>query len=290
MEHAGGSDPRQPSYRRPRTAAPGKGTPGRPTLSWGIKRGRRPTWSVPIPRCSLSREPDASDCGIGLRVYLYQNLSLYRRVVTPLPAVPGVVKSQFKWTVGTNPAVYSHVFWLYDGLAPTGPQLDTFATAIKTAYDTNLKTMFRANVPLTAVITEDLSTTLTPHGQWLGSVAGTRASGDIPAEVCALLNLRISRRYRGGKPRLYLPAGNSVDAATAMTWSGSFVTAMNAAWTAFHTGVIGLLVGSGHVLDQVSISYFNAGGMRSVPFIDGVLSWSTNPLYSSQRRRMARSS
>jgi hypothetical protein len=141
---------------------------------------------------------------------------------------------------------------------------------------------------LTSVIAEDLSTLNTPVGLWTGSIAGTRTGSPLPAETCLLINFHVNRRYRGGKPRMYLPLGNAGDVSAPQAWLGGFLAAVNTSFSAFLNGVFGSTLGGATVTTLCSVSYYHAKALRTTPLVDPVTAWSTNGIPASQRRRMGR--
>jgi hypothetical protein len=118
--------------------------------------------------------------------------------------------------------------------------------------------------------------------------------------VAVLVNYLISRRYRGGKPRAYLPWGDAGQLTSRQSWSGTFVTAVDSAFSTFYAAVIGLSAGSTTITDHVNVSYYdgftvvtdpvthrarNVPTLRGTPIVDVILSFAANPRPGSQRRR-----
>jgi hypothetical protein len=153
---------------------------------------------------------------------------------------------------------------------------------------------------LTEVLAEDLSSSTGAVGSTAASVVGSRAGTPIPASACALVNLTIQRRYRGGKPRIYLPVGMSGDVSTGQNWGTTFTTNLLSAYQALVTNMISAPPGATTITGQVNVSYYsgftvrNPGGgvrakniptLRVTPVVDAVLASSINPRFASQRRR-----
>jgi hypothetical protein len=183
---------------------------------------------------------------------------------------------------------HTHVFFHTTGTAVTTAQLTTLAALVSAQWNTNLKPLTPAGIALTLVEVEDLGHPDTVPGVWAGNIAGTNAQPAQPAEVATLINFAIARRYRGGKPRVYLPMGPSASLSSPIQWNGAWVTSVNGGWAAFITGIISGS-GSGAAVDkQVSVSYFNDKAPRATPVIDDVLSATASQVPASQRRRMGR--
>ena len=65
---------------------------------------------------------------------------------------------------------------------------------------------------------------------------GTRPGLPNGAAVAALINFRVARRYRGGKPRVRVPLFVSDDLTPRLTWLQAALDAGTAGWAAFMDG------------------------------------------------------
>lgn len=217
-----------------------------------------------------------------------------------LPPVPEVIKAEVVLSDSSDTDVISRWFWQYSGTAPTAAQLNTLAQAYATSWITNFAPMYTAANELTLVKLTDLSSPSAAVGSYSLSHAGTRSGGTLPAGTAALLNAQISRRYRGGKPRVYLTAGATGDVLTAQTWATAFLTSLLTAWNTAN-GVWSASIWSGGTFESlVNVSYYEGftnftgptGRMRARstlrtggPVVDDISSWSANTRFASQRRR-----
>jgi hypothetical protein len=160
--------------------------------------------------------------------------------------------------------------------------------------------MAGSDVTLTEVIATDLSTLSGARGIWSGSSTGGRSGGALPAGIAVLVDKTIARRYRGGKPRNYLPYGTQTDLNGATGWSSSFQSAFNTSYGNFLSNFPSEAVGTATLVAEVNVSYYsgfasvqnpvtlrwkNIPKPRVTPQVDPITSWSMNPNYSSQRRR-----
>jgi hypothetical protein len=116
-----------------------------------------------------------------------------------------------------------------------------------------------------------------------------------------LINYPIGRRYRGGKPRSYLPWGTSADLNDAQTWDTTPLADFHTGWTAILAAVVAAgPVGSAVIGSQCNVSYYGPPNRiitgstgrvrtisttRSTPIIDDLPSFSVNRKLASQRRR-----
>lgn len=216
----------------------------------------------------------------------------------PLPASP-CVRVALDYTEADGASAGSRFYLSYSGSAPTAANCATLAGDIATAWATDLSPQVQSEYSLTEVDVLDIAT-LTGHS---GTVATSHAGGDgsssTPQQVATNIEFLIGRRYRGGKPRMYLPPPGRAAYAGENKWSGSFVTATNTAIAAFFTAIEALSIGAIGTLAHVNLSYYdgftnvtNSSGRihaapkyRTTALVDTVVGYSTKALMSSQRRR-----
>jgi hypothetical protein len=220
--------------------------------------------------------------------------------VPPLPPAANVIKITMRMTTSNNTHVIDRVFVHYTGTAPTNAQLVTFATAIATAWNANLASQFTVEKALVEVDCVDLTSATSAVGNVLVTHAGTDPGPSQGVGTAAMLNYKISRRYRGGKPRTYLAALSADDTQTDSTWTAASMAALLAAWQAFITAIQAAPWAGATIDGQVNVSFYsgftNFTGptgrqrARSTPragaaVVDTITSVSVNPIIASQRRR-----
>lgn len=195
----------------------------------------------------------------------------------------------------------SRFYLSYSGSAPSGANCVTLATDIATQWGTNLGPRVSNDWSLTEVDVLDLGSATGASGTFPTSTAGSNGSPGVPASVAAGTEFGIARRYRGGKPRMYLPGPASTALADAAHWNSTFVTNQNSAFSAFFTALEALSIGSMGTLQHVNISYYHGHNTstppwrgpgykypplyRTTPQVDNVLSYSTKSVIASQKRR-----
>lgn len=145
----------------------------------------------------------------------------------PLPPVPGIVTVVFKFTYSNDLDVLTRFHVGYSGAAPAAADLATYAQAQATHCAVTWASCMHAVVTLTLVTATDIGTATGFSGGSTTTVPGTRAGSELPASTCVLINNKIGRRYRGGKPRNYLPWGVAADLADAQHWSVGSQNAWN---------------------------------------------------------------
>jgi hypothetical protein len=150
----------------------------------------------------------------------------------PLPDVPNVLAIELKFTVG-HANVISRVHVNYASAAPT-------CSRARSAQPRSSSQTWPAGAQRVA-----------------SPKAGRSAHGPgLPngAAVAALTNFKVARRYRGGKPRLYVPFFVAADLRPGLTWSESALEAGTAGWAAFMAGVLTHTPAALRLLGQVNIS------------------------------------
>lgn len=218
----------------------------------------------------------------------------------PLPPVPNVLAIQMKFTVA-NANVISRVNVRYASAAPTRQDLTAYATHVDASIAGHLLPLCSEQVKTVEVMITDLTSDTGARGIVASSRVGTRPGLPNGAAVAALINFKVARRYRGGKPRIYFPFFVAADLTDHLTWSPEAISEATAAWQAFISTLIdGAPKGSG-VIEQVNVSLYEGftvvtdprtGRSRNVsllrpdgPAIDRITGFSINPKLGSQRRR-----
>jgi hypothetical protein len=222
--------------------------------------------------------------------------------VAPLPPVANVIRLQIKHTLGDDFDVLDRVYLTYAGDPPTNADLNAFCTTAVTTWSNFLAPMAHPNVILTEMLAQDLSSDIGAIGSDAAHVLGTRSGGALPAEVVSLINFQIARRYRGGKPRIYLPYGTDGDVLNPQSWTSAFVTALTTAWSSFMSTTVASVWSGGGPMTQTSVSYYLGSTELTTgtpPYVRGhtiptkrgtpttylVTSFTVNPIPASQRRR-----
>jgi hypothetical protein len=148
----------------------------------------------------------------------------------------------------------------------------------------------------------DLSSAMGAEVEAGGPNGGTRAGSRLSPGTAVVVSHSISRHYRGGHPRTYLPLGCGPDVVAAGTWESTFVTAVDNAWGAFVAALIaGSPYGALTITELVNVSFYGppnviitnpvTGRARTVstvrhpPIVDPITGHVTRALIGSQRRR-----
>lgn len=220
-----------------------------------------------------------------------------------MPALPPVAKTlrvSLKTTDGVALNERTRFYLAYTGPAPTVAQLNTFATAVSTEWATHMLALYNAAIHLVEVDVTDLDSVSGAVGSNTTVVAGTRAGTANPQALAALVNFHIARRYRGGKPRVYLAAGVAADQASTSQWTAAFQSALVTAWNQLIAACVAAPWASATITGQINVSYYagftvvtnpvtgrakNVAKLRVTPVQDTVTAVTVNLVFASQRRR-----
>lgn len=217
--------------------------------------------------------------------------------VVPLPPNP-TLRVRLDFT--TSPAQGGNRFFvLYSGTTPVGSVLNTIASDIATAWGANIAPLCSADIILTEVDVQDITTYTGAFGIWNGSTSGSRGGVALPTQVSGNIEFDIGRRYRGGKPRMYLPAGVESDLIDPAHFSPGFVASLGPDVANFFTAVSAISVGGTVLGSHINLSYYqgftnvtNSSGRtraapkyRVTPLQDVIVGYAAKALLSSQKRR-----
>lgn len=216
-----------------------------------------------------------------------------------LPNVAQVMRVALKYTLGGDVDVLNRMFFQYDGTAPSISDVDSWCAALGTIWNTHVASLVNNTVSLTEISSEDLTSPTSASGTASMFHSGTSDSGALNAGTALVMSGKITRRYRGGHPRLYFPYFGSSDLDTPQTWLADALSAMQTAWDTFIADTLESSLGSASIVGPVNISYFEGftnftfpsgrtkaiPKLRVTPLIDPIVSYSPNPAPASQRRR-----
>lgn len=207
----------------------------------------------------------------------------------PLPVVPNVVKlvvggtyHDAKWL-----NIY-HVLW--SGTAPTASALTAWIGYLSSNAGPLYADEMSVDNELTSWEATDLTTDTGATATVPDSIFGVRTGDFMPAGVAMVASLEISRRYRGGHPRKYLPWGTAGTMASGSTkdWDSGFISDCQTKFTDFLSQLIGGTYGGCNFVDNVSVSYVTGGARRVTAVVDPIISSIIRQRICSQRRRLGK--
>lgn len=217
-----------------------------------------------------------------------------------LPPVAGVIKVASLFTYSGNVSCMNRYFIHYSGTAPTTAQLNTFCTSLDTGWSTNYPAVTSGDVIGTGHQAEDLSSSTGAIGAAGMSSTGTRSGDGLPKATCFGVNFQMARRYRGGKPKIFLPFGTSTDLDGTGRWKGASLSSFGSAWVAYINAALAAGWTGAGTLTHVNVSYYsgftvvtnpithrarNVPTLRGTPLQDLITGYSSETDVMSQRRR-----
>lgn len=219
----------------------------------------------------------------------------------PLPSVSGGLKVLTKWVAGLDRVALSRFFLTYSGVAPTAADLITLADVFVTSWTTNVAPFFHPQNGIENVEITDLSSPTGAVGEsTTGPVAGSRAGTILPGATCVLANYGLTRRYRGGHPRTYIPAFTQSDLDDEQDWDSASLIAFLPAWTDYMDSAVGSMWAGGGTPTNVNISFYegfipvqnpitlrwrNVPKPRVTPLVDVIadVAFNTAPCFQTRR-------
>jgi len=206
------------------------------------------------------------------------------------------------YSLPTVATVLNRLFFQGTG-STTNSALNTWATAVSTAWGANMKSQILTNCSLTSVVVSDLSSSTAPIGAWTGSIAGTSAGTNGSPDVALIIKNLIPSKYRGGHSRTYIPGYplSNTTVSDSNIWTAATAATTVTDWTAFITAITGGNGPTGYSgLAQAVPHYYkgftvvtnpltgrarNVPKLQTVPTFDLVSSRVANIILGSQRRR-----
>lgn len=205
----------------------------------------------------------------------------------PLPAAPGVGKIIVKQTLaGVNVYNILHAR-SQGGVAWSGSECSAMATAVRSAWVSNVTPLQASTLTLTDVQVIDLSSDTGASGTASGSTNGTAVGTALSSNVAITWSWAISRRYRGGHPRTYIAGCPQSAQTTPNTILASAITSHVNAATAIRNAIQGVLVG-GNLANMVVLHYYKNKVLQDPPDYSYINSVSVDSRLDSQRRRLGR--
>lgn len=218
-----------------------------------------------------------------------------------LPPVPAVIRADVLYELGSDIDALTRLHIGYSGTPPIDATCVALAGLLNIIFGAEFGTYMTPGNKILGVRVTDLSSPTGGQGESLSTTNGSYSSGVVPAGVSLLANMTIQRRYRGGKPRSYLPLGGSVGLTSQSLWDPTFLANVQAALNACIADIAVTATGGCALGTLVNVSYYegfvNAQNpvtlrWRAIPklrvggpVVDTVTSWVANAKPSSQRRR-----
>jgi hypothetical protein len=220
--------------------------------------------------------------------------------VPALPDVPGVIRCEVDFLVGSDAAALTRWYMAYSGAPFVPGSCAGFAGNLISEAGTILASMMHSDTSVTEARVTDLSSATGDAGSSSTTTAGTRSGAALPASAAVLLNATVGRRWRGGKPRGYWPLGTATDLLTRQTWESASQAAFLSALETVVTHLSGEANGGSVIGAPVNVSYYGppnrtltgstgrvrtVSTVRAIPLVDAITGYGVNVHVASQRRR-----
>lgn len=216
-----------------------------------------------------------------------------------LPAAGNVVAIKLQHNLNGK-IVSSNFFHSYTGGHPSISDCNAIASAVNTNWSTNIKAYLASAYKLAQVEVFDLSSNTAASGIYLSNTSGGLSGQQNPASVSTLLHHQIARRYRGGKPRTYMPYGITTHVGSGNQWLSTYVTSFQTAVQAFIAANATITSGTTVLGGHVNVSYYSGytwvpvgtsgrtkqtPTVRSTPLVEAIMTTTVSPNFGSQRKR-----
>jgi hypothetical protein len=197
----------------------------------------------------------------------------------------------------------SRFYVAYSGSAPTAADCATLAADIDSEWSLALAGLVNGDWTLVEVDVLDIATDSGFSGQSTTARDGTRSGTPAPSQCASNIEFGIARRYRGGKPRMFLPPGVMGDTVDPGHWDDTFIGELNVGIAAFFAGIEAASIGAMGALSHVNLSYYDGVSTTTPPWrgpgykyppkyraaavVDPVVGYSAKAMIGSQKRRRA---
>jgi hypothetical protein len=213
-----------------------------------------------------------------------------------LPSPGAVIKLNINWGVEGDALAQTVHYFSYGGGAPSAGALSTFASDAVSGGETEFQSLCSDSVGMLSATARDLSSSVGNEATAGTPWVGTRGTALCPPSAAMVIAHSISRHYRGGHPRSYLPLGVAGDITVAGRWSTALTAAADTAWGAW----VAALIGISGVTNLVNVGYYgppnrtitsSTGRVRTVstvlasPHVDAITGHIARSQIGSQRRR-----
>lgn len=216
----------------------------------------------------------------------------------PLPPVAGVIRSSFKQSIGSDTDILNRCFWAYTG-STSQVSMGSMATELAAAWHTHMHPIQWNGTALESVECVDLASDSAPLAFAEPGTDGSAAGPPAPAGAAAVLQFEINRRYRGGKPKMFIAGLVAANLLSGQQLEAAYIADLAEAWLAVVAATLVTFSGITVVTEQVNVSYYegftNGTGptgrarviptLRETPITDPVVGIAVGSNVASQRRR-----
>jgi len=209
--------------------------------------------------------------------------------MAPLPPLPGAVRIKINQTLGgVNLQQVQHAIRTGAQVAWTQADVNLLASNVRASWVTNFIPLQVTGLSLGSVVVEDLSSQTGPVGIAAGTTPGADAGAPLSSNAAACISWVISRRYRGGHPRMYVGGIAQTRTSTPNTWLPAFVTALDGASEALRTAINSTTLAGGGTALHAVVHYVRNKVPLVPPESSIISSGVVDTRVDSQRRRLGK--
>lgn len=216
------------------------------------------------------------------------------------PNVPSVCRFRLLGTLANAAPWGVRFYTLFSGGSPSNANMLTLAEGVAAAWNDTCGQHQSHNVTTTACDGIDLTTDSGAAATADVDYPGGADEAPVDNQVAGIVKYIIARRYRGGKPKMYIPGLGISGVLDNSHWTTSFADAMGTAFTDFDSAISLLSAGSTDLQEIVNVSFYkgftpsqnpvtlrwrNIPTYRSEVIIDPVGAFTFDELFGSQKRR-----
>jgi hypothetical protein len=209
------------------------------------------------------------------------------------------VKLSVNWHVDGDSLGMTVHYFQYSSGAPSAADLSTFCSSAVSNGLTAFQATCNDSVGMFAATARDLASNMGNEATAGTPWVGTRGTALTAPGAAVVVSHSISRHYRGGHPRTYLPCGVAGDIATTGLWTTGLASAVDTAWGTWAAAMTSTF-GSFTTTHLVNVSYMGppnrmitgstgrvrtVSTVRAIPIVDVVTGHVTRNQIGSQRRR-----
>lgn len=218
-----------------------------------------------------------------------------------LPFVAGGLRKIDKFLFNDVTVGIVRTFCSYTGAPPIVADLLALGTLMGAGFTADLAPMMGSNVVYDSCEITDLSSdTAAQATTTFVGLVGTEAGATLPAAAAFMVNGEISRRYRGGHQKSFIPFGTETDLLTDQEWETASADGFLSGWADFQDIIpVNAWAGSG-IVENANVSYYagftsvqnpvtlrwrNIPKLRVTPIVDVLEAYTFSPLVRFQTRR-----
>lgn len=208
----------------------------------------------------------------------------------PLPPVPNVLQVRFTGIAGQTS--FAHILHIrFAGTSPTAADLDSLAASAGQAWMVGGPgSVMSTAMGVKQCTVTDLTTPSSARGVANITGGGSNSGALQPGQVAIVVSWSISRRYRGGHPRTYMPGVTATMLQDNRTVLPAFEPTLQTAATSFINAVLAATWGgfASGSLDLVNVSYHSGHALRPTPVVDHINAAVIHSRIDSMRRRLGK--